>query len=307
MSAFAFLERQRIATVGGSAILQRKCAACGSGKVGPTYGSCNPEACSLQRHSPSAGALQGHEAPPIVHQVLGSSGQGLGQSDRAFFEPRFGHDFSGVRVHSRTEHRSRGATDAFGRQRESAALSTDPPRATETPKGSLVPKPGQQCAHPTNFKLAPATDSGTHDIHINITWESSTGYLTDLLRCKTREVVTYDPIPNPPFLEQPVNPTEKERDAFLGEGGDTHRYTLGLRDGITRPRTAGTMVSHQVFQYRCTGEGCTNVWNDFPNQHYTITREVFPQYFRPNPWRYRVSKVGVDNDYHYAREVEVPE
>lgn len=40
------------------------------------------------------------EAPPSVHEVLSSQGQPLGADTRAFFEPRFGHDFSRVRVHT---------------------------------------------------------------------------------------------------------------------------------------------------------------------------------------------------------------
>lgn len=39
-------------------------------------------------------------APPIVHQVLNSPGQPLDADTRGFFEPRFGHDFSHVRVHT---------------------------------------------------------------------------------------------------------------------------------------------------------------------------------------------------------------
>jgi hypothetical protein len=39
-------------------------------------------------------------APPSVHQVLRSPGQQLDATTRAFMEPRFGQDFSGVRVHS---------------------------------------------------------------------------------------------------------------------------------------------------------------------------------------------------------------
>ncbi|EPY05764.1 hypothetical protein PAALTS15_18228 [Paenibacillus alvei TS-15] len=38
--------------------------------------------------------------PPIVHEVLKSPGQPLEASTRAFMEPRFGHDFSQVRVHT---------------------------------------------------------------------------------------------------------------------------------------------------------------------------------------------------------------
>jgi hypothetical protein len=39
-------------------------------------------------------------APPIVQQVLTSEGQPLDAETRAFVEPRFGHDFSQVRVHT---------------------------------------------------------------------------------------------------------------------------------------------------------------------------------------------------------------
>jgi hypothetical protein len=38
-------------------------------------------------------------APPIVHDVLRSPGQPLDPATRAFMEPRFGYDFSRVRVH----------------------------------------------------------------------------------------------------------------------------------------------------------------------------------------------------------------
>src|SRR3970040_1609549 len=38
--------------------------------------------------------------PPIVHEVLRSAGQPLDVATRALFEPRFGQDFSRVRVHT---------------------------------------------------------------------------------------------------------------------------------------------------------------------------------------------------------------
>ena len=41
-----------------------------------------------------------NEVPPIVHEVLRLPGQPLDAETRAFFEPRFGHDFSQVRVHT---------------------------------------------------------------------------------------------------------------------------------------------------------------------------------------------------------------
>lgn len=39
-------------------------------------------------------------APPIVQDVLSSSGHPLDMATRAYFEPRFGHDLGNVRVHS---------------------------------------------------------------------------------------------------------------------------------------------------------------------------------------------------------------
>jgi hypothetical protein len=51
-------------------------------------------------------------APPIVHDVLRSSGQPLDTSTRGFMEPRFGHDFSHVRVH--TDGRAVKSASALG-------------------------------------------------------------------------------------------------------------------------------------------------------------------------------------------------
>src|SRR5262249_15348878 len=40
------------------------------------------------------------EVPPIVHEVLRSPGQPLDAATRAFFEPRFERDFTGIHVHA---------------------------------------------------------------------------------------------------------------------------------------------------------------------------------------------------------------
>jgi len=76
--------------------LQRKCA-CGG--AGGSEGEC--EECkekTLRRKA--VDATTPSAAPPIVHEVLRSPGQPLDATTRAFFEPRFGHDFSRVRVHT---------------------------------------------------------------------------------------------------------------------------------------------------------------------------------------------------------------
>ena len=63
----------------------RQCAAASGKNDGPEKEPAGPQV--------AAG-----EAPGIVHEVMRSPGQPLDEATRAFFEPRFGHDFSRVRV-----------------------------------------------------------------------------------------------------------------------------------------------------------------------------------------------------------------
>jgi hypothetical protein len=52
------------------------------------------------RAAPLAPTQESFEVPSTIHEVLSSPGQPLDPETRAFMEPRFGHDFSRVRVHS---------------------------------------------------------------------------------------------------------------------------------------------------------------------------------------------------------------
>ena len=76
-------------------ILQRKCA-CG-GSEGECD-ECKKKQTTLQRSS--RGQAAPGTLPPIVHDVLRSPGHPLDPATRAFLEPRFGHDFSRVRIHA---------------------------------------------------------------------------------------------------------------------------------------------------------------------------------------------------------------
>lgn len=69
-----------------SATVQRTCAEC-------------EEEERVQRKE--NGAQSGTSvAPPVVHDVLSGNGRPLDSSLRSFMEPRFGHSFQGVRVHT---------------------------------------------------------------------------------------------------------------------------------------------------------------------------------------------------------------
>jgi Domain of unknown function (DUF4157) len=76
-------------------ILRRKCACGGAGGSTGECAECKKK--KLQRRATGSGP---ESVPPIVHEVLRSPGQPLDAQTRAFFEPRFGHDFSKVRVHA---------------------------------------------------------------------------------------------------------------------------------------------------------------------------------------------------------------
>ena len=78
------------------AILQRKCACGGAaGKHAECEGCRQEKALRRRARGPAPAAI-----PPVVHDVLRSSGRPLDRDTRALMEPRFGHDFSRVRVHT---------------------------------------------------------------------------------------------------------------------------------------------------------------------------------------------------------------
>ena len=83
----------------GRTALQRQCAC---GQHTPGGGEC--AGCRAKREQKlqrtATGSDSSQVAPSIVHEVLRSPGQPLDRSTRAFMEPRFGHDFSRVRVHT---------------------------------------------------------------------------------------------------------------------------------------------------------------------------------------------------------------
>jgi Domain of unknown function (DUF4157) len=75
-----------LALTAGPPQLSRKCADC-------------EEEDKLRRNPLGLQAVAG-EAPEMIHQLLRSPGQPLDAATRGYFEPRFGHDFSRVRIHS---------------------------------------------------------------------------------------------------------------------------------------------------------------------------------------------------------------
>lgn len=80
-------------------LLQRKCACGGNPGVSGECEKCREKRLQRKAATPIS-SNQAQVAPPIVHEVLRSRGQPLDAATRAQFEPRFGHSFANVRVHS---------------------------------------------------------------------------------------------------------------------------------------------------------------------------------------------------------------
>lgn len=76
-------------------LLQRQCAC---GPAPGVSGQC-VECEEAKLHRKANGSDELREAPPIVRDVLRSSGRALDADNKEFFETRFAHDFSRVRIH----------------------------------------------------------------------------------------------------------------------------------------------------------------------------------------------------------------
>jgi outer membrane protein OmpA-like peptidoglycan-associated protein len=117
-------------------VLQRKCACGQHTSGGQQCEECKKKGMTLQRQS--NGSAMSNTVPPVVQDVLNSPGRPLDPGTRAFMEPRFGQDFSQVRVH----------TDA------KAADSADAVNAHAYTVGSdIVFGPGQYSTHPSSRHL----------------------------------------------------------------------------------------------------------------------------------------------------------
>jgi hypothetical protein len=83
----------------GSAILRRTCA-CGGSCAGCQAWERDERRKLLRTQRAGAGDMARNGAPSIVHEALLSPGRPLDPKARAILEPRFGRDFSSVRIHT---------------------------------------------------------------------------------------------------------------------------------------------------------------------------------------------------------------
>ncbi|MDO9254491.1 MAG: DUF4157 domain-containing protein [Bacteroidales bacterium] len=78
--------------------VQRECASCDKERIRRSWRKEEEEE-KIQKKSQGYGTT-GIEATTAVNDVINSGGQLLSAKTRSFFEPRFGHDFSKVKIHT---------------------------------------------------------------------------------------------------------------------------------------------------------------------------------------------------------------
>ena len=134
--------------------ISRTCADCGEEKCA----ACEEEE-ELRRKPSAVGGLVPSEAPAIVHDVLRSPGHPLDPAIKEYFEPRFGHDFTGVRVHTD------GQATASARAVQARAYTVGPDIVFGTGQYAPATRAGQRLlAHELTHVVQQATSPAVRTI-----------------------------------------------------------------------------------------------------------------------------------------------
>lgn len=117
-------------------------------------------------------------------------------------------------------------------------------------------------AVPINLDIDSAVDAGGGDLHVVLTWKSSTGSLTDLSSCSVSESVTYPGTVNyswpPPFPAiVSFNPTTGQVPASDGMVIDDHDLAGKLDTDFRKPYSSNSFTSQQTISYSCVQGGKT--------------------------------------------------
>ena len=92
-------DRVAVKASAGEGVVRRKCESCSEEEEKKRREEESGAKVS-RKTAPGKASLDGAPAPGIVQDVLRMPGQPLDAASRAFFEPRFGHDFGKVRIHT---------------------------------------------------------------------------------------------------------------------------------------------------------------------------------------------------------------
>jgi hypothetical protein len=220
--------------------LQRACACGGACPKCETKLS-GREDVGLQMKSVHARDTSEVAAPPIVHEVLASPGQPLDPATRAFMEPRFGHDFSRVRVHA--DQRAAQSADAV------AAHAYTVGADVVFGAGRYAPQSGggqrllaHELAHVVQQQNGGATPSlqrfeAKERDKIAPTFNDMMAIIKTIIDASTRSGLISDDLNMGDFVEK--------------SGGYSARREMGKKVGSEQPHVKSMLLPRYLFTCRC--------------------------------------------------------
>ncbi|WP_077147391.1 DUF4157 domain-containing protein [Sphingopyxis sp. KK2] len=231
--------------------VQRKCAAC------------EDEAGTIQREA--LGGAAGGAASPAARSAIGAMGGGspLPASERAFFEPRFGRDLSGVRVHDGV------AADAASQSIAARAFTLGNDIAFA--RGEYRPGTGEGrrlMAH----ELAHVMQQGGDVVHRKPTETKAPPKNGDMAVAMTAAgagvsgTIKFTPTAQCPKcntirLVQVVRVFEKPGEDYKWAGGEKNREKVKTTEDTTKGIKGNFFVDH--FAAKCTeGTACSIYYRD---------------------------------------------
>jgi hypothetical protein len=290
-----------------SGLLQRTCA-CGQHTL--AGGEC--EECRQKRD----GVLQRHAAisnepttvPPIVGEVLRSPGQPLDASTRTFMEPRFGQDFSTVRVH--TDEKAAGSARgvnalAYTVGRDvvfGAGMYTPGTREGQRLLGhelTHVVQQGKQAPSTSNLSIGPVDDwlETQAEMSANAI-VSHTGH-SPILERRTNNILQR--VPAPPTYEGQTGAFDRSK-VQIGELPDVLASTAGGQVTLTPATLTATVafsapeVTHLSWELYDPSDQFVNGWSTTAGSTQATTRPfVFDGTFfhgKVSQGRYAVRCIG---------------
>lgn len=258
-----------VSSVPGGLLLQRKCA-CGSHAAG---GEC--ESCKKRLQRKSSGNSPMGAVPQVVHDVVGTPGRALDGATRAQLEPRFGTDFSSVRVH--TDHHAARSAQAVG------ALAYTVGQHIVFGEGSYAPhsRAGQhllahELTHSIQQRTAPASLSPRMTVGaVDTAAEVEADHVAD--RVVAGHAAPAIGAMAAPVLQRQPGPTlvDKADDAEskpeLNFNAPQQRGAQGRAATVDAGKRGDDDVKVHVIRYLCACKG------------YNVTKTSASAHLRPNP------------------------
>src|SRR5260370_12509741 len=220
---------------------------------------------AVQRRAQSADTSPASEVPPIVHDVLRSPGQPLDSSTRAFMEPRFGHDFGNVSVHTN----SRAAESAHAITASAYAVGRD-----------VVFGSGQYDPHTTAGQRLLAhelTHVGQQSVQSTSPGKLELGRSDDRLEREARQMASFAATPN--FLGAAGNMAVQRAPVSASSGGTVYICTKPIlgslihRQGHAFFRIGGPGPGNPTFELE-HARSCYCGWQGWPRHDVAEDRDA---------------------------------